>query len=153
MGIKQMFESQMDAIEKVLQTWKGTPEELGADLYLATRNPLDRKEREESLSAKLRILSHLGGQDVLELERRIMAVKFKKPIRETWPYKPHDIVNVGGLTEPAEVISYPCPNTQAAKYDGDPAAIECATIMVRTTPGDPTTITEVYCWQLMPVID
>lgn len=70
---------------KVLDNWPGTPEELGADLTIASReielidifaSPLlkasVRRRNEERISARLRILSVDGGDELLKLESQLL---------------------------------------------------------------------------------
>ncbi len=79
-------------------------------------------------------------------------------LREKYPERPHDLARYcddEGETI-VEVISYPCPPSEddqkrwaSCNDDIEPRSpFPQATIMIRTTPGDPTTIKEVQCWRV-----
>lgn len=63
------------AVEIVLITWPGTPEQLGADLHVATRAPFGltpesrQREVQERNEAKQRILACPGGDLLIKLEK------------------------------------------------------------------------------------
>ncbi len=80
MNKKQLAEHDAAAM-KVLESWPGTPEELGVALYEATMPPLSRwatsskarqEERELITTAQNRIRACSGGEELLILERRFM---------------------------------------------------------------------------------
>ena len=75
-------------------------------------------------------------------------------LRASYPFSPHDLARYSG-DEPGEiiveVISWPAPPSEEKLQcwlDGKLTVLPQATIMVRTTPSDPTTVKEVYAFQL-----
>lgn len=66
------------AVEKVLKTWKGTPEELGATLYNATNHIWSlteqgrNQERSIRATARKQILECDGGAELLLLEHKLI---------------------------------------------------------------------------------
>lgn len=73
--MSKLSDEQVDALDRVMNTWPGTVEELGADLYLATRaSPWGLTEQvrqdcqEQTNDARRRIEDHDGGRQLIELE-------------------------------------------------------------------------------------
>jgi hypothetical protein len=66
-----------DAVERVLESWEGTPEELGATLEQSfptiwswQSRESKRKDQQKKTSARKRILACPGGEELLALEGR-----------------------------------------------------------------------------------
>jgi hypothetical protein len=57
-------------LEKVLDNWEGTPEELGATLETAVSLPFtfSRQESEERATARARLFSVKGGKELFKHE-------------------------------------------------------------------------------------
>lgn len=79
-------------------------------------------------------------------------------LREMYPSKPHDLARYDGNI--VEVISYPSPPAKEdleewARLGGKGNSYELvypqATVLVRLIPGEPTTVREVYCFQVESV--
>ena len=62
---------------KVLESWTGTPEELGSDLYSATMPAMDREEQNQKRWAAARIMEYDGGKELIAAE--IKFLKRKRP--------------------------------------------------------------------------
>jgi hypothetical protein len=99
------------------------------------------------------------AQDSYERGQTIqMPEEYENPqkLRELYPENPHDLArytNDAGSVLIVEVISYPCPPSEDdmaewARCYGTAVMFPQSTIMVRLTPGDPTTIREGPCWRV-----